>query len=299
MAGEEKTEKATPKKRKDTRKKGEVLQSKEVAVAVFVVGIFAFLAIFGNYMFQMLLNFMEQSMSSIDKTGNTVEFAMSVFRKVAIICVCTVGPILAVGVVLSVLPVIVQTKGLFSMEAMKPKFSRLNPFTGIKRLFSMQALVGLVKGLIEIIVVVAILYFQVMDRISEFKKLIDTDVIKAFSGDTLVMSKTMGDWRTHNGTDYAGNIGDPVRAVNNGRVTRVYDDVLWGTTVEIDHLDGLTVRYCGLGKGSTVSEGDEVKINDKIGNLSEIPAESADGTHFHIEAEKDGKYIDFESLLTA
>ena len=174
----EKTEKATPKKRKDTRKKGEVLQSKEVAVAVFVVGIFAFLAIFGNYMFQMLLNFMEQSMSSIDKTGNTVEFAMSVFWKVAIICICTVGPILAVGVVLSVLPVIVQTKGLFSMEAMKPKFSRLNPFTGIKRLFSMQALVGLVKGLIEIIVVVAILYFQVMDRINEFKKLIDTDVIK-------------------------------------------------------------------------------------------------------------------------
>ena len=98
--------------------------------------------------------------------------------KVAIICVCTVGPILAVGGVLSVLPVIVQTKGLFSMEAMKPKFSRLNPFTGIKRLFSMQALVGLVKGLIEIIVVVAILYFQVMDRIKEFKKLIDTDVIK-------------------------------------------------------------------------------------------------------------------------
>ncbi len=42
----------------------------------------------------------------------------------------------------------------------------------------MQALVGLVKGLIEIIVVVAILYFQVMDRINEFKKLIDTDVIK-------------------------------------------------------------------------------------------------------------------------
>ena len=115
MAGEEKTEKATPKNRKDTRKKGEVLQSKELAVAVF-----AFLAIFGNYMFQMLLNFMEQSMSSIDKTGNTIEFAMSVFWKVAIICVCTVGPILAVGVVLSVLPVIVQTKGLFSMEAMKP-----------------------------------------------------------------------------------------------------------------------------------------------------------------------------------
>ena len=62
---------------------------------------------------------------------------------------------------------LVQTKGLFSMEAMKPKFSRLNPFTGIKRL--LMQLVGFVKGLIEIIVVVAILYFQVMDRINEFK----------------------------------------------------------------------------------------------------------------------------------
>ena len=78
-----------------------------------------------------------------------------------------------------------------------------------------------------------------LSRAAQFVKPIDTDVIKAFSGDTLVMSKTMGDWRTHNGTDYAGNIGDPVRAVNNGRVTRVYDDVLWGTTVEIDHLDGV------------------------------------------------------------
>ena len=42
----------------------------------------------------------------------------------------------------------------------------------------MQSLVGLLKGLIEIVVVVAVLYFQVMDRLNEFKKLIDTDVIK-------------------------------------------------------------------------------------------------------------------------
>ena len=129
-------------------------------------------------MFQMLLNFMEQSMSSIDKTGNTVEFAMSVFWKVAIICVCTVGPILAVGVVLSVLPVIVQTKGLFSMEAMKPKFQQIESVYGYQAVVFDAGAVGLVKGLIEIIVVVAILYFQVMDRINEFKKLIDTDVIK-------------------------------------------------------------------------------------------------------------------------
>ena len=178
MAGQEKTEKATPKKRRDTRKKGEVLQSKEVSVAVFVVGIFAFLAVFGNYMFRMLMNYMQECMSSIDKTGSTVEFAMGVFWNVAIIVLCTLGPILAAGVLLSLLPVIVQTKGLFSMKALKPKFSRLNPFTGIRRLFSLQALMGLVKGLIEVTVVCAVLYFQILDRVNEFKKLIDTDPIK-------------------------------------------------------------------------------------------------------------------------
>ena len=178
MAGEEKTEKATPKKRKDTRKKGEVLQSKEVSNAVFVAGIFAFLAVFANYMFQMLLSFMQNCFSTIDETGNTIEFVMNVMWKATIICVCTVGPILAVGVLLSILPVIVQTKGLFSMEAMKPKFSRLNPFTGIKKLFSLQALVGIVKGLIEIIIIGVILYLQVSDRITAFARLMDTDVIK-------------------------------------------------------------------------------------------------------------------------
>lgn len=188
MAGEEKTEKATPKKRKDSRKKGEVLQSKEVSNAVFIVGIFVFLSIFGSSMFSMLLDYMEHSIESIGNTGSSVEFMMNIMWSVFIIAICTVGPILLAGMVLGVLPVIVQTKGLFSGEAMKPKFSRLNPFSGIKRLFSLQAVVGILKGLIEITVVVAVLYMQVTEKMTQFAKLIDTDVIKivAFISETVM-----------------------------------------------------------------------------------------------------------------
>lgn len=188
MAGEEKTEKATPKKRRDSRKKGEVLQSKEVSNAVFIVGIFAFLSIFGSSMFSMLLDYMEHSIESIGNTGNSVEFMMNIMWSVFIIAICTVGPILLAGMVLGVLPVIVQTRGLFSGEAMKPKFSRLNPFSGIKRLFSLQAAVGILKGLIEITVVVAVLYMQVTEKLTQFAKLIDTDVIKivAFISETVM-----------------------------------------------------------------------------------------------------------------
>ncbi len=188
MAGEEKTEKATPKKRRDSRKKGEVLQSKEVSNAVFIVGIFAFLSIYAGTIFEQLLQYMEKMLGSIANTGDSIEFVMNIMWGVAFICIVTVGPILAVGVVLSILPVIIQTKGLFSGEAMKPKFSRLNPFTGIKRLFSLQAVVGILKGLIQITVVIVLLYMQVSGAMNGFANLIDNDPIKivAYISETIM-----------------------------------------------------------------------------------------------------------------
>lgn len=117
-------------------------------------------------------------------------------------------------------------------------------------------------------------------------------VDKAFSGGDMVQSKTMGDWRVHNGADIRGTVGDPVIAINNGVVKAVYDDVLWGTVVEIDHGQGMLARYCGLGKGSTVEVGDAVKINDKVGNLGTIPIEAAEEPHLHLEILQDGASVD-------
>lgn len=128
-------------------------------------------------------------------------------------------------------------------------------------------------------------------RAESFTLPIDTQIIKGYSDSKVVYSKTTDDWRSHNGIDFAGNMGDPVIAVNNGIVIYVYDDTLWGTVVEIDHGDGLVAKYCGLGKGSTVKVGDEVKINQKIGNLSEIPIEKNDGVHLHFETTFDGMVV--------
>lgn len=129
-------------------------------------------------------------------------------------------------------------------------------------------------------------------REAAFSLPMDSATVKEYSNGEMVPSKTMGDWRTHNGVDFGGAVGDPVKAINNGIVKAVYDDVLWGTVVEIDHGKGMLARYCGFGKGSTVSVGDKVKINDKVGNLGEIPLEKADGTHLHLEIYQDGKLVD-------
>lgn len=128
-------------------------------------------------------------------------------------------------------------------------------------------------------------------RAESFTLPIDTPVLKNYSDSKIVYSKTTDDWRSHNGIDFSGNMGDPVIAVNNGIVKNVYSDTLWGTVVEIDHGEGLIAKYCGLGKGSTVKEGDEVKINQRIGNLSEIPIENGDGIHLHFETTLDGMTV--------
>lgn len=129
-------------------------------------------------------------------------------------------------------------------------------------------------------------------RAESFVLPIDGSIIKDYSEGELVYSKTMGDWRAHTGVDYQGAENEPVRAVNNGTVTSVTYDELWGTVVEIDHYQGMTVRYCGLNGDDAVKEGTKVAAGEKIGTLGKIPIESGDGVHLHLEIRLDGVYVD-------
>lgn len=119
-----------------------------------------------------------------------------------------------------------------------------------------------------------------------------TDIIKDYSGGEMVFSKTMGDWRVHNGIDFSGSAGNEVVAVADGKITKVYDDSFLGTVVEIDHGNGMTVRYCGMKSGSCLSEGSDVEMREKIGSLGHIPVEIGEEDHLHLEILIDGEYVD-------
>ena len=95
----------------------------------------------------------------------------------------------------------------------------------------------------------------------------------------------------HNGMDIAGSVGDEIRAIGDGIVTELTHHELWGTIVTIDHYNGFTAKYSGLQKEGTIQPGQEVKENQKIGVLGEIPIEKADGIHLHFELLKNGKFI--------
>ena len=124
----------------------------------------------------------------------------------------------------------------------------------------------------------------------------DAKPLAAFSGNELVYSATLGDWRTHNGADYAAPAGESVYPAKAGKVDSVTEDALWGYVVEITDKNGVTWRYCGL-TDTEVKAGDSVTTATAIGKAGSVPAEASGEAHLHLECIKDGAYLDPEGLL--
>ncbi len=110
-----------------------------------------------------------------------------------------------------------------------------------------------------------------------------------FSDGEPVYSATMGDWRLHTGADFVGEIGDVVKALADGKVTEVAEDPMWGTVMIVDHGLNVISRYCGV--KASVTPGTTVSVGDTIGTLMEIPCESADAPHLHLEMTVDGRLV--------
>ncbi len=119
---------------------------------------------------------------------------------------------------------------------------------------------------------------------------LNSTVSKSFSDGNMVFSKTMNDWRTHDGIDIKGNIGDNAVAINDGKVTAVYNDALWGDVIEIEHGNGLKAKYCGI--KSELKADATVKQGQVIGTVTQIPIEKEDGVHVHLETSVEDKTVD-------
>ncbi len=119
---------------------------------------------------------------------------------------------------------------------------------------------------------------------------LNSKVVKDYSDGDMVYSKTMDDWRTHNGIDISGNIGDNAIAVQDGTILEVISDELWGEVVVIQHGNGLKARYCGV--KATVKPDEKIEQGQVIGTVVAIPLEEKDGVHIHLETEVDGKSVD-------
>jgi len=181
---QERTEQATPKRKSEARKKGNVPMSIEVNTAiVLLVGTLVF-AIFSRY----FMNGLRYSciavfghLADLELTeSNLPKYALMAGKNAAALLTPVLGSVLIAGVVANA----IQHGFLLSPEAIKPKLEKINPIEGAKRIFSGRSMVELVKGVLKIGLVGYVGYVTIIGQFRDYFPLVDQDItqIIAFIG---------------------------------------------------------------------------------------------------------------------
>lgn len=164
MAESNKTEKATPKKKKDERKKGNAFQSRDVvSLATIIVG-FILISKLGSFIFSQIR---ELYLSELQKMSNlytlSIPSVLQIMRESMLVFFLATVPILFVLMITGIVMTGAQTGFLVSGELLRFKYNRISMLQGFKRMFSVRSLVQLVKSLLKVAVILWVIYTSVQD----------------------------------------------------------------------------------------------------------------------------------------
>jgi flagellar biosynthetic protein FlhB len=178
MADTNKTERATAKKRNDERRKGNVFKSRDVvSVVSLLLGFIAVITLSGH-MYEQVRELYLYIMDYAGSSGElTVVQSGVLARRMSAAAFAATAPVLVVMVIVAVFANAFQTKFLLSWDLLKPKLSRLNPISGMKRLFvSLNSVVELLKSVVKIAVVFGLVYGTIADLLSAAPDLLNTSI---------------------------------------------------------------------------------------------------------------------------
>ncbi|MDQ0230518.1 flagellar biosynthesis protein FlhB [Metabacillus malikii] len=176
----EKTEKATPKKKQDSRKKGQVAKSADVNTALSLLTIFLSFLFIGAFMKDKLLLLMTGMFQDYLLMDITDENIQDLFITLAYQAGMILAPIMGVALVAGVVSNYMQVGFLFSTEAIQMKLNKLDPIKGFKRIYSMRAIVELLKSLLKISFVGFVTFFVLWLDIDSILRLSQLTVEQSF-----------------------------------------------------------------------------------------------------------------------
>lgn len=173
MAKPEQTEKATPKRVGEAREKGQVARSPDIGGSLIFLAIIITIHTTFVPAFQLAEHSFAVGIQSADgRVPVNIHSAWGLFARAFLAYAGLMGTAFLAAIGIALLANILQFGFLFSPALLKPKFGKLNPFPGIKRLFfSTQALVMLAKQLAKISLVFIIVFIQLHDQIPMFYQL--------------------------------------------------------------------------------------------------------------------------------
>ncbi|WP_296182598.1 flagellar biosynthesis protein FlhB [Pseudomonas sp. UBA1879] len=155
-SGQDKSEDPTDKRKREAREKGEIARSKDLnTVIVMIVGAGGLLA-FGGSMAEMMMHLMRDNFT-ITREALMDERSMSLMLLVSgKAALASIMPLLISLAIASLIGPISLGGWLFAPGSMAPKFGRLNPLAGLKRMVSPHALVELLKSFGKFFIVLTV-----------------------------------------------------------------------------------------------------------------------------------------------
>lgn len=181
LFSQEKTEKATPKKRQEARKKGQVLKSPEVSSALVLLASFVFLRFWVPFIFKRLIGIIDYFLLHVTTHEitftETINLFMLVLQEFAIIF----GPFGLLVVLIGIIANYMQVGPLLTGDPLKMKLSKINPIEGFKKLFSKKSIQQLVKSILKISSIGYVVYIVINNHIKFLPAIMEMDLLVAVS----------------------------------------------------------------------------------------------------------------------
>ncbi len=162
--GAEKTEEPTAKKLDDARKEGQVAKSQEIATAFTLLSLFLILRFLYPFIGTNFTAIFERVYNNIPNVARTydgripVQYITSILTNAILTMGLICAPFFAVGFLISFLSDLVQVGLKPTSKPLQPKLSKLNPISGMKKIFSARKLFELGKSLLKLLVMGVVIY---------------------------------------------------------------------------------------------------------------------------------------------
>ncbi len=188
LAGE-KTEKATPKRKQDERKKGNIFQSHEVVTVFSLIVVFYSFKFLAPYLMGALEKCVVDSISAASAVEELTPAQVRVdFWNAALIFAMTALPLLLISSLVGIVFSGIQTRFLVTPKLLAPKFNRLSPLQGFKKMFSMRGVVELLKSILKILVLGIVIYNVLSEELPLFPRMMDMSIqqVMATTGNIII-----------------------------------------------------------------------------------------------------------------
>ena len=178
LFSEEKTEKATPKRRREVREKGQVAKSREIVSAILLLSMFWSIKLLSKYLYKNLSivfnKFFTTFILSEDLNINgslksVLHYSIGTYMRV-------IAPILLIAAVASLVPNFLQVGFLFTLKPLMPNLNKINPVEGFKRLFSKNSIVELLKTILKILLIGYFIFDFFRDNYLSIPKLLSMEL---------------------------------------------------------------------------------------------------------------------------